>query len=246
MIRQLLPVCSEISGADELEAFYQLPPGPSHLRVNFVSTLDGVIEVNGRSQPLGNAADRAAFMAMRAVADAIVVGAGTVRAERYGPVRLDEPARARRRDRDQSELPRLAIITAQGDLDPQARVFGGSERPVIWTTDVARRGNAALAAVAEVIVCGEQHVDLSRARQELESRGWRRLLCEGGPALFQSLLVNGLVDELCLSLSPMLAGSEHRHLTSDSPLPELAEFELIGLLEGDGMIIGRFGKVRPA
>lgn len=239
-MHQLMPVYREISGPADLETFYQLPPRLDHLRANFVATLDGVIEVDGRSGPLGNEHDRAAFMAMRAVADVVLVGAGTVRAERYGPVRLDEGARQRRVARDQPELPRLAITTARGDLDPGSRVFSGEGPPILLTTQAVVERRSDLVEVADVIVCGESFVDLRQARGELSSRGLHRVLCEGGPELFRSLLNNGLVDELCLSLAPLLAGSEHRHLTAEAPLPHLAEFRLEGLIEGEGILMGRY------
>jgi riboflavin biosynthesis pyrimidine reductase len=245
-MRQLMPLCREISGPADLETFYQLPPRLEHLRANFVATLDGVVEVSGRSGPLGNDADRAAFMAMRAVADVVMAGAGTVRAERYGPVRLDEGARGRRLGRDQPDLPPLAIVTARGDLDPKSRVFSGDHRPIILTTQSVVERRRDVAEVADVIVCGDAFVDLRRARQELSARGLHRVLCEGGPELFRSLLNNDLVDELCLSLAPMLAGSEHRHLTAEAPLPQLAEFRLEGLIEGEGILMGRYATLRTA
>lgn len=243
MMLQLLPVCREISGPAELETFYQLPPRLDHLRVNFVATLDGVIEINRRSGPLGNQADHAAFMAMRAVSDVVLAGAGTVRAERYGPVKLDDQARARRLDRDLPELPRLAIVTARGDLDTKSRVFSGDVPPLLLTTGSVVERRPDLVEVAEVIVCGDSFVDLREARRELSARGLFRVLCEGGPELFRSLLNNDLVDELCLSSAPLLAGSEHRHLTAEAPLPQLAEFRLEGLIEGDGILMGRYATV---
>jgi riboflavin biosynthesis pyrimidine reductase len=243
-MQQLIPSFTEMSQASELEAFYELPPGQGHLRVNFVSSLDGVVEVSGRSGPLGNEGDRAAFMALRAVADAIMVGAGTVRAEKYGPVRLDEAARGRRAIRDQSELPRLAIVSVRGDLDPKMGVFDGPSRPLVLTTERVRSEQPRLGEIADVIACGDTQVDLRAARQALWSQGLARVLCEGGPTLFRSLLIDDLVDEMCLSLAPLLAGAEHKHLTGDEPLPELAEFRLQGLLESDGVLLGRYGRIR--
>ena len=101
-----------------------------------------MVEVDGRSGPLGGQADRAAFMAMRAVSDVVLVGAGTVRAEKYGPVRLDADTQTRRSARQQKPLPRLAIVSNQAELDPEARVFGGETAPLLLTTAAAaaRRG----------------------------------------------------------------------------------------------------------
>jgi riboflavin biosynthesis pyrimidine reductase len=183
-------------------------------------------------------------MALRAVADVILVGAGTVRAERYGSVKLDEEARRRRLARQQSDLPRLAIVSRRGDLDAEMPVFSGPVRPVLITTDWVVSERPDLSVVADVITCGAAHVDLQSARQALWSEGWHRVLCEGGPTLFRSLLINDLVDELCLSVSPILAGSEHKHLTGDAPLAELIEFRLDGLLESDGLLLGRYTSIR--
>jgi riboflavin biosynthesis pyrimidine reductase len=167
-----------------------------------------------------------------------------VRAEKYGPVQLDEEVRRRRVARHQPELPRLAIVSGRGNLDPQMRVFTGSARPVLITTDRVLSERPELSDLADVITCGEAHVDLQTARQVLWSEGWHRVLCEGGPSLFRSLLINDLVDELCLSVAPVLAGSEHKHLTADAPLAELTQFRLVGLLESDGLLLCRYARVR--
>jgi riboflavin biosynthesis pyrimidine reductase len=243
-MRHLIPGGPDISEPSELEEFYQLPAGLGHVRSNFVASLDGVVEMGGRSGPLGNEGDRAAFMAMRAVADVILVGAGTVRAEKYGPVRLDEEARRRRTARQQLELPRLAIVSGRGDLDPQMPVLAGSVRPLLITTERVRSQRPELADIADVIACGGSEVDLHAARQVLWSQDLHRVLCEGGPTLFGSLLINDLVDELCLSLAPVLAGSDHKHLTGGVPLAELTDFRLLGLLESEGMLLGRYGRIR--
>src|SRR5262249_24680929 len=151
----------------------------------------------------------------------IMVGAGTVRAERYGPVRLDEEARRRRATRQQLELPRLAIVSARGDLDQQMPVFARPARPLVLTTERVSSQRPDLRDMADVITCGDAHVDLHTARQALWSQGLQQVLCEGGPTLFRSLLINDLVVELCLSFAPVLAGSEHKHLTGAGPLAGL-------------------------
>jgi riboflavin biosynthesis pyrimidine reductase len=244
LIRRLLPAPGVISGAPELEEAYLQPAG-RHVRVNFVATLDGVIEVDGRSGPLGGAADRAAFMAMRAACDVTLVGAGTVRVENYGPVKLEDGARTRRQERGQSELPRLAIVSAQANLEPGARVFSGSQHPILVTSEWGESRHPELKEVAEVVICGADLVDLGVALDELDRLGLRRVCCEGGPMLLRSLLAADLLDELCLTFSPLVAGSLHRHLTGEGPLPSIAEFHLDSLLEGDGMLMTRYAKADP-
>lgn len=245
MIRQLLPTPLDIDGNEALEAFYYVPVAP-HVRVDFVTSLDGAIEIGGRSAPLGGAADRAAFMAMRAVADVVMVGAGTVRAENYGPVRLDEPVQERRLGRGQTALPRLAIVSGNADMDPGAKVFTGGVKPLVLTTSGAAARRTDLSPVAELIDCGAEVVDVRRVVDVLISRDMPRILCEGGPALLRSLLSEGLVDELCQTFSPVLAGSQHRRLTGDQALPMPLPLRLEGLLEGDGLLLARYGRAdRP-
>jgi len=238
-IRELLPSSRLLSGPADLEDFYAVP-ARRHLRLDFVSSLDGAVELHGRSGPLGGGADRAAFLAMRAVADVVLVGAGTVRAEGYGPVGLDEDARGRRLRRGQAEIPALAVVTARGALDPDARIFGGKRRVLVLTSAAAAGVNPELTRVADVVVCGDDRVDLRLALSALAGRGLTRVLCEGGPELTRSLLIAGVVDELCLTFSPVVAGAGHRGLGGDGPLPGPVQFSLEGLLHGGGMLLARY------
>lgn len=242
MIRQFLPAPAVLASRAEIEEAYIHPSG-RHLRVNFVASLDGAVEVGGRSGPLGGPADRAAFMAMRAVADVVLVGAGTVRAEDYGPVRLIEEVQERRIRRGQSPRPPLAVVSARGDLSPAARLFEADRDVIVFTTEAVAEARRDLADVAEIVPCGSGGVDVSIVLAELRRRGMGRILCEGGPALTRSLFAAGLVDELCLTLSAVLAGEGRQRLTQGwtggtGPL------ELTALMEGDGMVITRYAVTR--
>jgi riboflavin biosynthesis pyrimidine reductase len=239
MIR-LYPTYGEVALGDVLEEEYLVPPG-RHVRANFVASVDGMVELDGRSSSLGGSADRAAFVAMRAVADVILVGAGTVRKEKYGPVRLDAAAEDRRRRRGQAPIPALAIVSNRADLDPTDRVFEDASRPLLITSAVGAATRADLSARAEVVVCGDQLVDLALAVDELHARGLGRVLCEGGPQLLRSLLGAGLLDELCCTTSPWLVGAGHRSLLGDQPLADPVRLRLTALLEGDGMVFTRYG-----
>jgi riboflavin biosynthesis pyrimidine reductase len=241
LMRQLLPVPRPVEDDADLESIFAMPPG-HRLRANFITSVDGAIELDGRSRSLSGPADRAAFMAMRAGADVLLVGAGTVRAENYGPVKLNEATRQRRVDRGQPPLPRLAVVSGAADLDPNAKVFSGDIKPLLLTSAKAADSRPDLAQVAEVTVCGDDVVDLGYAFGRLSDLGLPRVLCEGGPTLLIGLLAHHLVDELCLTISPVLAGSGHRSLTTGHPLPEPAWFELSGLIEGDGMLLSRYGR----
>lgn len=236
-ITQLLPDRRVLGGQEDLEQVYA-PPGAEHLRLNFIASLDGAVEVGGRSGPLGGPADRSAFLAMRAVADAVLVGAGTARAEDYGPVRMAADARARREARGQSSRPVLAVVSGRGALDREARLFGG-DRVVVFTTEAALSGRLELPDAAEVVACGRTTVDLAAAVGDLRRRGMGRILCEGGPALARGLLTAGLVDELCLTLAPVVAGAGRR-LLGEEPMTPAGPFALSGLLESDSLLLARY------
>lgn len=238
MIRRLLPEPALLDTREAIEDAYLHPSG-HHLRINFVASLDGAVEVGGRSAPLGGPADRAAFMAMRAVADVVMVGAGTARAEDYGPVRLNPQSQERRVARRQSPRPPLAVITARGDISAGARMFEADRDVIIFTTGPVAAVRPDLAEVADVVACGTEGVDVKAVVSELQARGLGRILCEGGAALSRSLFGAGLVDELCLTFSPLLAGEGH-HRLSEAWAGEAGRFHLAGLMEGDGMVLTRY------
>jgi riboflavin-specific deaminase-like protein len=238
-MRRLYPTPGAVADVAALEAEY-LVAARHHVRANFVMSLDGMVEVEGRSGSLGGEADRAAFMAMRAVSDAILVGAGTIRAENYGPVRLDADAITRRGARQQKPLPRLAIVSNQADLEPRARVFAGDTPPLLFTTAAAVARRRDLAEVAEMVACGDRQVDITVAVERLRERELGRILCEGGPTLLRSLLFADLLDELCCTTAPRLVGTGHRSLLGDQPVSDPINLRLNGVLEGDGMLLARY------
>ncbi len=214
------------------------------LRVNFVSSVDGAATSCGVSKGLQTPGDNRVFAALRDLADAVVVGAGTVRAEGYRAVRIGAERRAtRRRFGLPAELP-TAVLSRALHLDPTAELFTAAPagaRTIVLTC-AASDGNLrhALAEVADVIVCGDAEVDLAAARGALEERGLSRLLCEGGPSLFSDLARAGVVDELCLSISPVLAGPGARRIVAGAPWEYPRELRLSGLLEQDGALFCRY------
>jgi riboflavin biosynthesis pyrimidine reductase len=178
------------------------------LRMNFISSLDGAATQDGVSAGLGNADDKLVFDTLRLLTDVILVGAGTVRAEGYGGVRAEPADAAWRAEHGLAAQPALAIVSARLEISPSHPFFTDAVvRPIVVThagSPVDRR--AALAEVADVLVCGTDAVDLRLMRAELAARGLAQVLCEGGPHLFGALIEAGCVDELCLTLSPMLEG----------------------------------------
>jgi riboflavin biosynthesis pyrimidine reductase len=220
-VRQLFPILAE--DVDPLACYRgDERVGDPWVVINMITTADGASEVKGRSGGLGGPADKKVFAAIRSVADVILVGAGTVRAENYGPPSV--PAR-------------LAIVTARLDLAPEARVFSDGSRPIIVTTedaDTTRR--AALEEVADVIVAGTGRVDLRAAMSNFSGV----VLTEGGPSLNGQLIAAGLVDELCLSLAPLLAIGESARI-AHGPAPEQpARMQLNRILEEDGTLFLRY------
>ncbi|AMB59280.1 pyrimidine reductase family protein [Microterricola viridarii] len=190
---------------------YALPERMTpRLRVNFVASLDGAATRDGRSGGLGTPADRAAMTVLRAIADVIVVGAGTVRAEGYGGLRLPEEAIAWREENGLGEQPPLAVVSSSLDLPPEHPFFAEAVvRPLVLTHEAApAERRRELAEVADVIDCGVSSVEPARLVQALAERGMPQILCEGGPRLFGELIAADVVDELCLSLSPLLVGGD--------------------------------------
>lgn len=229
---------------DELIIRYRVPDRTlPHLRVNFIASLDGAATREGVSGGLGNADDKLVFDTLRMLADVIVVGAGTVRAEGYGGIRLG-PADAAWRLRHglPAQLP-VAVVSSRLDLDPGHPLFADAAvRPLVVTHAASPlRRRAELAEVADVLVCGEDAVDLRRMRAELARRGLAQMLCEGGPHLFGAMIEADCVDELCLTVSPVLeAGPAGRISAGASAVTR--EMALLHVLTAGDMLFLRYAR----
>jgi riboflavin-specific deaminase-like protein len=235
-VRAVLP---ELVEDVDLEAAYlpdDLPGDRPLVRINMITSLDGAIAVKGRSGVLGGPADRRLFHVLRSLADVILVGAGTVRAERYGPARIDEDRQARRKARGQRPVPPIAVVTRTCHLDWSSPFFTDAEaRPIVVTIDDADPEACARAATcADVVPAGHGEVDLHTGLAALHARGARSVLVEGGPRLNAQLVAAGLVDELCLTVSPRVVGGEGPRLLAGAELPEPVGFRTVHLLEEDG------------
>ena len=249
-MRQLLPcpIDDRDAGSDEVDPLVLYGaddrPGPDDrpwVLVNMVASADGGTAVDGRSGALGGPADKRVFAAVRAVADVVLVAAGTVRAERYGPPRPSDEVRHQRRARGQAEAPRLAIVTRSLDLDLDAPLFADAEQPpfVVVSADVDPTRRSAAAERAQVLVCGEREVSLTLALQALHAEGARVVLVEGGPSLNGQLVAADLVDELCLTVSPLLvAGSSARVAHGDRSIA--TRMRVRRILEDDGLLFLRY------
>ncbi|MFI1992340.1 pyrimidine reductase family protein [Actinoplanes sp. NPDC020271] len=193
------------SGRDELAGRYPRLDRPA-LRVNFIASADGAVTVDGLSAGLQGPGDKEVFDTLRMVCDALVVAAGTVRAERYDALRSAPEDRMWRTAHGLPEFPLMVIVSGSLDLDPAQLVFSDApRRPIVLTHRAAPR-DSPIAEVAELIRVGDEAVDLAAGVAALHERGATQLLCEGGPGLLGSMIAADLVDELCLTVAPLLAG----------------------------------------
>ncbi|WP_141583871.1 dihydrofolate reductase family protein [Actinomadura sp. WMMA1423] len=203
-MRRLLPEPAA-GGVDAYEAYGD----PPRLRLGMVMSADGsVTDAEGWTDGLGGEADFRVFRTLRALADAIVVGAGTVRTGRLGPARLRDDLRARRGG---PPAP-IVVVSRSLDLDWTLPLFTEAETPTVVVT--ARDARAKAPAHLRVVAEGDDDVDLPAAVDVLrEEFGYEHLLCEGGPSLATALIKASLVDELCLNIAPtLLGGSRHTRL----------------------------------
>lgn len=188
------------------------------------------MEVGGVSAGLSGEADRRVFRLLRMVCDALMVGAGTFRRENYKPLTLDPQRRAWRAERGLPRYPRMVVVSESLKLDPDHPALAGA---VVLTTGDG--DNAALARVAEIVPCD----DLAHGLKLLRDMGYGHILCEGGPGLFGGLAALDLVDELCLTLSPLLAGPGAGRITSGTPHPARGMRLAHVLTAGDGTVLMR-------
>jgi riboflavin biosynthesis pyrimidine reductase len=237
------------SGAEELVAaladIYAYPDTDDQVwvRANFVASIDGAITAEGRSGGLSGPADRLVFSVLRSLADVVVAGAGTVRAERYRQAKADELWQQVRFGRPPA--PPIAVVTRRLDLDLSDRLFGHGQdlaRTIVLTTELAGEERLKEASrVAEVVVAGTGTVSGQAIVDALAACGHRRILVEGGPMLLGQLVAEHLLDELCLTVSPVLEGGHAAgRLTSRRGPARLAQMSLASVLEDDGFLLTRY------
>jgi len=224
-VQRLLPLPVVDLDDDALRAAYAFPDRLPWVRGSMVSSMDGATRgPDGRSGSVSSAADKRVFSSLRAAADVILVGAGTVRDEGYRPSRLP-----------------LAIVTGRLDLEPTLPLFAeptaSSPRSLVLTTAAAEATAPDwLRDIADVVACGPAAVDLRRAIDHLHERGLSRIHCEGGPGLLSSLAGAGLIDEFLLTVTPQLVGAPGPHHILHVPggLPSGGRWTLAQVLVEDG------------
>ncbi len=246
-MRRLFP--APVADVDPAEVYGPMTPGRrgAAVRVNMVESVDGAASNDGRSGGLSSPADKALFRQLRAAAEVVLVGASTVRVERYGPPKLTDGARAAREAAGMAPVPVLAIVTASCRLDVNTPLFTEAEiRPVVLTVSTAdEESRARIAERADVVIAGDARVELGTALDKLAEHGWTNILCEGGPSLVGELLVEDLVDELCVTLAPLATSGGAPRIAHGAPLDPPVRFELRSVLEEDAFLFLRYGRERP-
>ncbi len=246
-MRELHPTPRSLE-VDDLHAGLTLAAGEGRawVAIGMVTSLDGAAALDGDTAALGGEADRAVFGRLRAAADAILVGAGTVRDESYGPPRGTPARRADRVARGLAEVPRLVIVTGSLDLAPDHRVFSDPAAPPLVATHAAAPADraAALAQAAEVVRLGQEDIDLAAVLRDLYDRGLRRVLCEGGPSLNAALLAADLVDEAFVTVAPVAIGGDAPRIAVGPPPGRARPFTLVSVHEHDGELLLRYRRAR--
>jgi len=234
-------------GVDDraLEELYAYPAELTspYVQVNFVASADGAATLSGRSRGLSSPADKKVFALGRDLADVVLVGAGTALAEGYRGVRQTELRGERRARLGLSAVPPIAVVTGRGSIPPSSPlitdaavptiVITSEATPLAWRKDLAEAG-------ADVVVAGDDRVDVTLAVAALGERGLLRVCCEGGPMLFGDLVSAGLTDQLCLTVSPMLAGAGAVRIATGLPSAVPVGLSLESVLADEGFLMLRY------
>ena len=240
-VRRLVPnpdettVAAQLAGLDLVDfAFAERP----YVVLNFVTTLDGRAAIQGRSGPIGSDVDSELLQRLRTRVDAVMIGAGTMRAERYGRMVPNPEFRAWRERVGLAHDPLAVIVSNRLELPWDAPLFtDGGGRVVIFT---ASQDPAPQTETPVTVVSHEGGVELDRALEYLRTeRGIRALLCEGGPILHGRLREGGIADELFLTIAPKLAGGEAPRIL-EGALPDVIDMQLAWLLESHGELFARY------
>lgn len=241
-----LPAHADPNSLEALAETYAYPErvaaGQPWLRANMVGSLDGAAKLSGLSEGLSGDADKRIFGVLRALADVVLVGAETVRAEGYRPARARADFAAARAAAGQAPAPVIAVVSRSLRLDLTAPLFTEPlvRTVVIAPADAPAAARAAVAEVADLITVGDGGVDLTAALAELTARGWTRQLTEGGPRLLAQLAAEGLLDELCLSLAPLVTAGDAPRIMHGAEMADAQRMRLVSLIEQKGFLFTRY------
>jgi riboflavin-specific deaminase-like protein len=241
LLRRLHPTAGEVAArelAAELDLAALAPAERPYLVLNMVSSVDGKATYAGKTRGLSSELDRTLFHELRTRADAVMVGAGTARVERYGRLIKREDLRERRREVGLEPDPPAVIVSARLDLPTELPLLQDEGSRVLVATASTEQLDGVRADVEYLRTGDDLPLLMTRLRQE---QGIRSILCEGGPTLNSYLLAAELVDELFLSLSPrLLGGADAVTIVAGRPLLEPVDLELVWLAEGGGELYGRW------
>jgi riboflavin-specific deaminase-like protein len=240
-VRRLLPEPADTTVAEQLATLDLKPlalPDRPYLVLNFATTLDGRAAISGRSGAIGSDTDTEMLQRLRTRVDAVMIGAGTMRAERYGRMVSDPEFRAYRERTGLAHDPLAVIVSNRLELPWDAPLFtDGGGRVVVFT---ASEDQPPQTATPVTVVRHPDGVELDKAlKWLLDERGIQSVLCEGGPTLHGRLREGGLADELFLTIAPKIAGGEAPRIL-EGALPDIDKVELVWLLESAGELFGRY------
>lgn len=231
---------SELSD-DDLAELYACPVDRRWVRANFVTTLDGAAQgSDDKSGSLSSESDERVFAMLRSLCDVVLVGANTARVEGYQPVLETEVSGSLRTRVGLAPVPALAVVSRSLKVD-DVLLAGGAAPTILVTTQSAPPDLRAKAGeVAPMIVAGEVDIDIAVALDELVGQGYQRILCEGGPTLMRALVSSGQLDELCMTITPELAGGDRRRILHGDAVNPPARLTLRHLLESEGQLFCRY------
>ena len=232
------PGGAEVDPLEVQLAYERGRPDRPWVMANFVSTIDGATVVDGGSTAINDEDDMKMFGAMRAVADFILVGAETLRAENYGPTTLDARRRQARLDAGLEETPHLVVVTRSLDLDPEDRVFSDPDHRVTVLTDESAPDDrfANLSEVADVVRLKSTGADDIIHYLRLA----RVVLCEGGATLLGQMVAARLVDEMALTVAPMMVAGVSNRVAHGAEAQPPVEMRLVDVLYGDRSLFLRY------
>lgn len=239
-MRRLIPDPGSITVDEQLESYRPWEEAPAErplVAVNFAATVDGRATIGGVSGPIGSTADTAMLSGLRSRFDAVMIGAGTMRAERYGRLATGKEQRRRRERAGLDPDPLLVIVSGRLDLPWEAPLFSEGGRVLLLTASAAEPPPT---ATSVQVVRHPEFVEMRTALRQLrQEHSVRALLCEGGPGLHGELEGGRMVDDLFLTIAPKLAGGDVPRIL-EGDLPAVAELELAWLLEQDGELFARY------
>ena len=240
MLRQVHADTSTVDLLDLYLSDTRSVPDRPWVMVNMISSIDGAIAIGGRSTGLGDDDDPQVFRAIRAVPDVILVGAGTVTAEDYAPVTLDDERRERRVALGKTEVPTLAVVSGRLSIDPEARLFSDPEHKALIITST-------MADPAKLVMLGDAADVAILPSLDPESilghlGAANVVLLEGGPTLNAQFAGAGLVDEMNLTLRSAVVAGDSKRMTSGPDIDPILEMAVDRVLQGDGSLFIRYLK----